>query len=189
MEHLDDSALIELFFERSEGAILHTKKKYSALCRTIAYRVLGNVQDAEECENDVYLRLWDSIPPNRPISLKAYLSRIARNLALDRYSYNTAACRSSGLTQSFDELQPWLPAFDSDPERMVEAEHIRQVVNDFLRGQSQESRRFFLRRYWYGETIREIAQQCCVSEGKVKTSLSRTRERLRAQFEKERICI
>ena len=112
---------------------------------------------------------------------------MTRNIALDRSKYNAAACRSSALAQAFEELEPWLTAAGTDPQTALDAEELRRILNGFLRAQSSEARRFFLRRYWYGESVREIAQACGVGEAKVKTSLFRTRERLRTELEREGI--
>ncbi|MBE6954632.1 MAG: sigma-70 family RNA polymerase sigma factor [Ruminococcaceae bacterium] len=182
-----DETILNLFFRRIDDAISLTKTKYGALCRSVAFRILADSRDAEECENDTYLRAWNAIPPERPRALGAYLARITRNLALDRLDYNTAAARSSALTQAFEEFEPWLPARLGDPEAASENLAFRRVLNDFLRRQSAEARTIFLRRYWYGESIREIAEALGVSESKVKTSLFRTRERLLTELIKERI--
>ena len=112
---------------------------------------------------------------------------MTRNAALDRSKYNTAACRSSALTEAFEELEPWLCAGGTDPHSVLTGEELRRVINGFLRSRSREARTFFLRRYWYGETVREIAQACGVGEAKVKTSLHRTREHLKKVLEKEGI--
>ena len=185
----DDERIISLFFQRAEEALSCTQVKYGALCRSVARRILPDQRDAEECVSDVYLRVWNSIPPDHPRSLRAYLSRITRNAALDRYSYNTAGLRCTALTEAFEELEPWLPASAEGPDAIADRQVFRQVLNDFLRAQPREARTFFLRRYWYGESIREIAENCHVSESKVKTSLFRTRERLREALERERIAI
>ena len=108
---------------------------------------------------------------------------------MDRYNYNTAAQRSTALTDAFEELEPWIVAGQGDPDTELDASELRRVLNGFLRRQSAEARVFFLRRYWYGESIREIAEECHASEAKVKTSLFRTRERLRAELEQERITL
>lgn len=184
---MGDQEIIQLFFQRCEEAITQTQKKYGALCRSVAQRLLADPRDTEECVSDTYLRAWNAIPPERPRSLRAYLARITRNLALDRYDYNTAAQRSTALTDAFEELEPWIVAGQGDPDTELDASELRRVLNGFLRRQSAEARVFFLRRYWYGESIREISEECCVSEAKVKTSLFRTRERLRTELEQERI--
>ncbi len=180
-----DEEIIALFFSRAEEAIAHAQEAYGALCQSVIQRILPDQRDVEECVNDTYLRIWNAIPPERPGSLRAYMARIARNLALDRYSYNSAARRSTALTEAFGELEPWLPAYVGDPVSAAENQHLQQVLNAFLRAQSSEARRFFLRRYWYGENSREIAESCQVSEAKVRTTLFRTRERLRGTLEKE----
>ncbi|MGM9662750.1 MAG: RNA polymerase sigma factor [Oscillospiraceae bacterium] len=183
----EDQRIIDLFFQRAEEAITRTQAKYGAFCRGVARRLLADPRDAEECVSDVYLRLWNAIPPERPRSLQAYLARVTRNLALDRCSYNAAAQRSSALTEAFEELEPWLVTGQGDPAAETDARELREVLNRFLRRQTPEARTYFLRRYWYGESIREIAEDCHVSESKVKTSLFRTRERLRQELVKERI--
>lgn len=183
--HIEDDTILALYWDRAEDAVAFTKEKYGALCRSIARRLLNDERDVNECENDVYIRAWNSIPPERPSCLSAWLSRVTRNAALDRSKYNTAACRSNALTDAFEELEPWLITAEGDPQKALDAKSLRRVLNDFLRAQSPEARRFFLRRYWYGESVREIAQACGVKESKVKTSLFRTRERLRTELERE----
>lgn len=183
----EDEQIISLLFRRAEEAITYTQQKYGAMCRKTAGRVLADQRDAEECVCDVYLRVWNAIPPERPRSLGAYLARITRNLALDRYHYNTAARRSTALTEAFEELEPWLPAGNGEPERELDVQHFRRVLNGFLREQPPRARTFFLRRYWYGESVAEIAQDCGVSREQVRTSLFRTRQRLRDRLEQERI--
>ena len=182
---MDDKKIIELFFARDEAALDGVEKKYGALCRSVARRLLNDERDVDECENDVYVRAWNAIPPERPVSLSAWLARVARNAALDRSKYNGAACRNSALAEAFEELEPWLIAAEGDPQKALDEKELRQMLNDFLRAQPPETRRFFLRRYWYGESVREIAQACGVREAKVKTSLFRTRERLRKELERE----
>ena len=185
--HITDETILRLFFQRMDDAIVLTRKKYGALCRSIALRILGDDRDAEECENDTYLRAWNAIPPDRPASLAAYLARITRNLALDRRDYNTAAARSTALTQAFEELEPWLPSRLGDPEAEAENLAFRRVRNAFLRRQNADARAIFIRRYWYGESVRQIADALGMGESRVKTSLFRTRERLRTELIKERI--
>ena len=185
--HVEDDAILALYWDRVEDAVTFTKEKYGALCRSIARRLLNDERDVDECESDVYVQAWNSIPPERPVCLSAWLARVTRNAALDRSKYNAAACRSSALAQAFEELEPWLPTAVGDPQTALDAEAFRPMLNTFLRTQSPEARRFFLRRYWYGETVREIALLYGVKESKVKTSLFRTRERLRKELEREEL--
>ena len=185
--HVKDSTILALYWDRVEDAVTFTKEKYGALCRSIARRLLNDERDVDECESDVYIRAWNSIPPERPSCLSAWLARVARNAALDRIRYNAAACRSSALTEAFEELEPWLVTAEGDPQRVLDVKELRRVLNGFLRTQSPEVRQFFLRRYWYGESVQEIAQAYGVKESKVKTSLFRTRERLRKELEREEL--
>ena len=113
---MGDQQIIQLFFQRCEEAITQTQKKYGALCRSVAQRLLADPRDTEECVSDTYLRVWNAIPPERPRSLRAYLARVTRNLALDRYNYNTAAQRSTALTDAFEELEPWIVTGQGDPD-------------------------------------------------------------------------
>ncbi len=180
---MEDTNIIQLFMERSETAITTLQEKYEKLCLSIARRILPDERDAEECVSDAFLRVWNAIPPERPASLTAYLSRITRNLALDRYSYNTADRRSTALTEAFEELEAVL--FSTfDVETQIQENEFRQFINQFLQAQSKENRVFFVRRYWYGESIKEIAEQFHISEEKVKSSLFRTRKQLKTALTK-----
>ena len=123
--HVEDSTILALYLDRVEDAVTFTKEKYGALCRSIARRLLSDERDVEECENDVYIRAWNSIPPERPTCLSAWLARVTRNAALDRSKYNAAACRSSALAQAFEELEPWLSTAEGDPQTALDAEVFR----------------------------------------------------------------
>ena len=185
---LNDDEIVQLYFERSEDGIAKSQQQYGKLCRSVIRRILPDERDAEECLSDLWVRVWNSIPPERPRALGAFLARIARNLALDRLSYNAAEKRDSALTEAFEELAPCLVGAD-DTQRGAEAAEFRAWINAFLRAQTKENRVFFVRRYWYGESIREIARACDCSEEKVKSSLFRTRNRLREAMRKEDIAI
>lgn len=187
---MQDEQIIALFFERAETAITQAQIKYKNLCTKIAGRILPDNRDIEECVNDAFLRAWNSIPPERPRSLGAYLGRITHNLALDRYSYNHADKRNSCLTEAFEELEPFLPAtLDSDTEFVLQKQEFQTFINRFLYAQTKENRIYFVRRYWYGESVKDIAATYHVNEEKVKSSLFRTRKRLRKALEKEGISL
>lgn len=186
---MGDPHILDLFFSRSESALVLAREAYGRLCLATARRILPDERDAEECVSDALLRAWNAIPPERPGSLGAWLARVTRNLALDRYDYNRADRRSSALTTAFEELEPWLAAAGGGPEAAAEAGDFRRFLNQFLRRQPTDSRSFFIRRYFYGESIREIAEAFQVSEEKVKSSLFRTRSRLRGAMEKEGIAL
>ena len=181
---MEDSQIIDGFFRRDPEAITAVQEKYGRRCLTAARHILPDARDAEECVSDVWLRLWNAIPPERPRSLAAYITTVTRRVALDRCDYNRAAQRRSDLTVAFEELESCLSSEDS-AVRALEQEDFRQVLNGFLRKLTRQSRTYFLRRYWYGESIREIAEACGAGEEKVKSSLFRTRRRLQAVLEKE----
>ncbi len=183
---LDDAEIVELYFRRDEKAIQHTGEKYGTACQKTAQRILWDMRDVEECVSDTWIHTWDSIPPKRPSILGAFVTRITRNLALDRYDYNKAEKRRTALTEAFDELADSLPALESDGDVTSELA-FRDFLNGFLRSLTPTARRYFLLRYWYGMSIREIAKENLVSEGKVTSALFRTRNRLREEMEKEGI--
>ena len=182
---MEDQKIIDLFFQRSETALEVLQGKYGALCRGVIARILPDPRDAEECLSDAYLRIWNSIPPERPQKLGGYLARVARNAALDRYDYNSAQMRSSALTVAYEELEACLPGQDT----WMDSHVFSLFINSFLRSLPKEARIFFVRRYWYGESIREIAHSCRCGEEKVKTSLFRTRNKLRTAMVEEGISL
>lgn len=186
--HVEDHAIVELYFARDENAIAETAKKFGAYCRTIAYNILASRRDAEECENDTWLAAWNSIPPNRPGRLAPYLGRITRNLALDRHDYATARKRGGTLGGVLLELDECLPAPGTVAEHAEAAETARQI-SAFLRTLPQESRGIFLRRYWYCDATADIAKRYHVSESKVRVTLHRVRGKLKHYLEQEGVCL
>lgn len=181
---MEDVQIIDLFFRRDPAALEAVEARYGKKCLAAACHILPDRRDAEECVSDVWLRLWNAIPPERPRSLAAYITCIVRRVALDRCDYNKAAQRRSDLTVAFEELEGCLSTEDSAVLALEQAD-FRRVLNGFLRKLTRQSRTYFIRRYWYGESIREIADSCGAGEEKVKSSLFRTRQRLRAVLEKE----
>ena len=159
---MDDRQIIELYNERSETAISETADKYGKYCYYIAYHILYNEQDSEECVNDTYLRTWQAIPPQCPNKLSAFLGRITRNLALNRYRYYMKEKRGYGQTSLvLDELQECVPAARStEPEQVAEDMRLAEVLNCFLHELPIEKRMMFLRRYWYMSSVKEIAKKC-----------------------------
>ena len=172
---MEDIQIIDLLFRRSEVAISALHEKFGGLCRSVIARIISDKRDVEECVNDTYMRTWNSIPPQCPVRLDSYLARIARSVALDRYDYNTAAMRNSSLSVAYEELEPYLPS----QNREADAVEFRTFINRFLRKLSKEARVIFIRRYWFGESVGEIAAAFSCSEEKVKSSLFRTRKKLR----------
>ena len=182
---MEDLQIIDLLFQRSESAIPALQQKFSGLCRSVISNSLPDSRDVEECASDTYLRVWNSIPPQRPQRLDSFLARIARNAALDRYYYNTAGMRKSDLALAYEALSDYLPSGRQE----TDAAEFRAFLNRFLRELPKEARAMFLRRYWYGETVSEIARAFRCSEEKVKSSLFRTRKKLREAMIKEEISL
>lgn len=180
---MEDLQIINLLFQRSETAIPVLQQKFGGLCKSVICHILPDHRDVEECVSDTYLRVWNSIPPQRPARLDSYLARIARNVALDRYDYNMAGMRNADLALAYEELEACLPSRNNE----ADAVEFRSFINRFLRGLPKETRVMFIRRYWYGESVAEIAFACGCGEEKVKSSLFRTRNKLHAAMVKEEI--
>ena len=185
---MEDSQIIELYWQRSENAISETAKKYGKLCRHIAMNILGNYSDAEECENDTYVATWNAIPPTRPNVFSAFLTKIARNLALNRYEYNKAQKRNNEFDLVLDELEECI-AGKSTVEAAYEAGQLSAVLDEFLEKLSKDKRVIFVRRYWYSDSVKDIAKRLQISESKVKTTLFRTRNELQEFLEAHGVTI
>ena len=181
---MEDQKIIELFFARSEEAIEWTRRKYGALCARIAGNMLSSPEDAEECVNDTLLALWNAIPPARPQLLGAYAARIARNQAGKRLTYNAAQKRGGEMTLSLEELDACL-AGSADVEQEVQIWELTQAIEGFLETLDLDSRNMFLRRYWFFDSIEQIAAGFGVTQSKVKTRLFRARGKLREHLIKE----
>ena len=182
---MTDSQLIELFWQRSEAAIAATDRCYGSYCRSIAYYILRNHEDAAEIVNDTWLKLWNLIPPQRPDPLKGLLGRITRQLSINRLEFQTAQKRgSSSYALALEELGEVADGSFLDPG---EAIALREALERFLRQLPGESRRIFLKRYWYFLTVEEIAKELGLGQSKVKMRLYRTRQQLRDFLEKEEL--
>ena len=182
---MEDSKIIELYWERSEQAIMESTKKYGKHCNSIAYRILNNRQDAEECVNDTWLRAWNSMPPVRPGILSAFFSKITRNLSLNRYEKQNALKRGKGeMPFVLEELEECIPA-GGTVEESVDLKYLTALLNQFLAGQTEENRQLFVLRYWYLYPVREIAKQCGMGESMVKMRLLRMRKELKELLCKE----
>lgn len=184
---MEDQKMIELFFARSEDALRMSDTAYGAYCRSIARSILGNDEDAKEVVNDAYLSAWNSIPPNKPNSLKAYLGKLTRNAAIHRLEKERAGKRGGGeVTVLLSELEECIAASEST-EASVETGLLTDALNRFLEGIGKEKRILFLRRYWYNQSVAEIALGLGISEAKVKTTLHRIRTELKLFLCKEGI--
>ena len=182
---MDDSRIVALFLHRDEAAIDQTAQKYGRRLRTLSYGIVQDCQTAEECENDTYLKAWNAIPPHEPVSyLYAFLARITRRISLNRCRERDRLKRSAHLCELSAELEQCIPAPDDAVCRLDELT-LRDAINGFLGTLSEEKRNIFLRRYWYLDSIADIAKRYALSESKVKTTLFRCRDRLREQLQKE----
>lgn len=180
---MDDTEIIELFFERSQTAVKHTALKYGRLLKRIAVNICGSPEDAEEIANDVLSRLWNNIPPERPKNLKAYACRIARNLSVNRTESENAKKRGGEFVKIGEE---WTEMFASDPGFDSEIA-LKDVFERFLDSLDTESRNIFVRRYWFADSVKDIAAFYLISESKVKSSLFRTRSKMKEYLTKEGI--
>lgn len=184
---MDDRQIIALYNERSEAALTETANKYGRYCHAIAYNILFDAEDSEECVNDTWLRVWETIPPQCPDNLSAFLGKITRNLAINRYKHNRREKRGGGqMPLVLEELGECIPGADSTEETAGEALLV-EVLNRFLAELSLEKRKIFMRRYWYMSSVKEIAEDFGMSESKVKMTLLRLRSRLKTFLEKEGI--
>lgn len=184
---IDDIKIIELYFERNEQAIKETDIKYGKFCRNMAYKILNNHQDSEECVNTTYLEMWDRIPPTRPAKFKVYISRIVRSTSIDRVRHLTAKKRSADMVMALDELTEVLPDERYAPGR--NDEEIGKLISIFLRKQKEDVQRVFVLKYFYFESNRVIAEKYGFTERKVTNMLARTRNKLKKYLIEEGIYI
>ena len=175
---MEDNMIVEQLFARSEGALSEIQNKYGRLCLKLAGNILNNSSDVEECVNDAYLGVWNSIPPERPESLRAYLCAIVRRISLKKYRYNTAEKRSSNMTVALDELDGCL-ASSSDVETQIESKELTGVIEKFLDRLKTTDRVIFMRRYYFSDPYAEIAADIGITEKNVSVRLTRIRSRLR----------
>ena len=184
---LNDEQILDLYWARDDAALRETGEKYGAQLMRLADRMLRTKEDAEECVNDTYLGAWNSIPPTRPVHFFAYLAKICRCLVCNKLDWMNAEKRRAELLPLTDELAQCIP--DPVADRACDAQELGKALNAFLHTLSQEARVIFLRRYWYSESVKEIADRYGIGESKVKTTLFRVRQKLRTYLEKEEIAI
>lgn len=182
---MEDERIVDLYWIRSETAISETQKKYGKYCHYIAYQILENNDDADEVENDTYMKAWNSIPPHHPDSLKSYLGMLCRRTALDRYDQKNYQKRGGGHVHLLlDELQECIPDNRNNKD-LTDQILFRDILNNFLRKLPKKTRNIFVRRYWYMSSIAEIATEYSMGESNVKMVLLRTRNKLKKYLEKE----
>ena len=174
---MDDRQIIGLFYERSDRAIAELAKKYGKLCLTIAHHILNDPQDAEECVNDAYLGVWNSIPPQTPDSLRPYLCRIVRNVSLKKSRANAALKRGCGCELSLSEMEDCIP--DNSAYDELSIKELAAQMNEFLSSLSRDDRVMFLKRYWFSESLSEIAETFGITAHNASVRLMRIRGKLR----------
>ena len=174
---MEDERIIELFWQRDEDALTRLDEKYGAFCFTIAFNVLSVREDAEECVNDAFRRAWESIPPERPRLLRAWIGKVTRNLALNRWNRDHAQKRG-GLELLLSELEDCVPASES-VERTVDDAELGKIIGGWLKDQPELDRTLFVRRYWQGEPLNKLADEWGISRNKLAQQMLRLRRSLR----------
>ncbi len=184
---MEDAQIIALYWARNEDAITETDTAYGRKLNTLARNILLSREDAEESVNDTYMKAWKAIPPRRPQHFFAFLAAICRHLSLDRLDWKMAAKRKAEVVALTEEMENCIP--DESHDRRLEGKELGSILDTFLETLPEDSRKVFMRRYWYADTIGEIARQYNMTESKVKMQLSRTREKLRAYLQKEEVAL
>ena len=182
---MEDKQIIDLYWARSETAISETASKYGRYCHSIAFNILRSHEDSEECVNDTFFNAWKAMPPQRPNKLSAFLGTITRNLSLDKWEQYNAEKRGLGQVPfALEELHDCIPALEN-ADQIADDLTLTEILNQFLNTLPKDRRKIFIRRYWYMNTIKEIAKGYSMSESKVKMSLLRSRKELKQLLEKE----
>lgn len=181
---MDDSEIIDLFFERSEKAIVELSSKYGSIFMKVSMNVLNNRQDAEECVNDSYLGVWNAIPPEKPNPLLAFVCRIVRNISINRYKKNNTQTRKSNYNLCLDELENYVSAQNTVEDEYAESE-LTEYIEKFLDSLSKINRMVFVRRFWYMDSYEDIANASGLKEGAIRTRLSRIKSALKKYLEKK----
>ncbi len=183
---MEDERIVALYWERNEAAIRESETKYGGYCYTVAYHVLHSHEDADECVNDTWNSAWRAIPPERPTRLRAFLARITRNIAIDRYRRDSAQKRSAEVESAIDEYWECVPNGDAPIGDEVA---LREAINGFLASLDARTRVIFMRRYWYSMSVKDIAQGMRLSQDHVSVILHRTRSKFRDYLTKEGIFV
>ena len=175
---IDDEKIIEMFFERSEQGIRELDIKYGKICHNLSYNIVNNRQDAEECVNDAYLGAWNAIPPVRPNPLLSYIVKIVRNISLKIYWRKEAAKRSGHYKIALEEIEDYI-ADQKTVEDEIEARELARIIEEFLDTLTLENRVIFMRRYWFADSYKDIAEFMGLSEKIISVRLTRIREKMK----------
>ena len=185
---MEDAKIIELYWQRDETAITETAQKYGAFCHSIAMNLLHVKEDAEECVNDTYHTAWNSMPPQKPVKFRAWLGKVVRNLSLALWNKNHRQKRYSGMTELLDELEDCIPSSET-VERTMETKELSAAIDRWLMSLSREERALFVRRYWNGTPLTELASLWGISPGKLAQKMHRLRGSLKCALEREGIIL
>jgi RNA polymerase sigma-70 factor (ECF subfamily) len=186
---MNDNDIIELYISRDEAAIAETSRKYSGYCKKIAFNIIGQKEDVDECVNDVYLTAWNTIPPQRPTMFGGFLAKITRNLAFDKYRKRNAKKRAGeNMSVVLSELEECLPS-SANVEAQYEAGQTAESINEFLSTLEIMQREIFVKRYWAGESVAKLAKEYGISYTKATSLLHRLRAKLKLKLESEGIAI
>lgn len=183
---MEDTQIIELYWQRNEQAIAETSSKYGAFCFSIAKNILSNQEDAEECVNDTYHQAWNVIPPQRPVKFRPWLGKIVRNIALNLWNKHHTQKRYAGMTALLSELEDSIPSSQT-VEQEIEEKELTEHIECWLRSLDREDRILFVRRYWNGVALRDLAREKGTAPGKLAQRMYRLRIDLRTVLEKEGI--
>ncbi len=175
---LEDNKIIELFFQRKNRAITAISEKYGKLCFKVAYNILNNHEDSDECVNDAYLGAWNTIPPKEPNPLKAYILRLTRNQALNRYDYNSAKKRSGNFEMCIEEIG-YMVSDGEDPVAILETKQLTAYINEYISSLGEADRLLFVRRFWYAEPYEELSVLTGVKVSTLKVKIMRMRDNLK----------
>lgn len=183
---MEDFEIINLYLKRNEEAIVKSSEKYGSFCKYIAKNILSLIEDVEECVNDTFFTAWNKIPPIIPESLKAFLGKLTRDAAISRYRQNHAKKRYSGMDVMLSELEECLPSTDT-VEAHLEREELAAVINRFLDSLSADDRVLFVKRYWYGVSVKELALNYGCTQNNMAQKMFMLRKNLKNALEKEGI--
>lgn len=183
---MEDKKITEMFLQRKENAVELLLEKYGQLFKSLAYNVLGSLEDAEECVNDACLEIWNAIPPANPETLVAFSCKIVRRVAINRLRFNLRQKRNSDITFPIGELEECLCVSD-ETSKLVESDNLHSIINDFLRELDEESRALFVRRYFFFDGVSELSKRFRISENRISVRLHRLRKKLALRLNEEGI--
>lgn len=185
---MEDGQIIALYFRRDETAITETDRKYGPFCRRVAENILTLREDAEECVNDTYHTAWNAMPPEEPRCLRAYLGRIVRNLSISRWRAGRAQKRYNGMEVLLSELEDCVPGGEA-VEEALDRQRLAEAISVWLEGLAKEDRTLFVRRYWYGDAVKDLAASCGCTAGQMAQRMLRLRKSLKRELEAEGVSL